>query len=120
MPEQNNTITKHAVPVQLVEEWFLTFLESLGCDSQGHITDTTSFTFVPFDKEEPEAYVVGGQYIIRPYYTGDIDGISDLPNFVNKTNGFEIYWYKQPLRSPFSNVEVTSLEQFKKLVTSND
>ena len=39
-----------------------------------------------------------------------------MPNFKNNNNGFEIQWYKYPLRDAYSNMEVNDYKHFTELV----
>lgn len=60
-------------------------------------------------------------FLIRPYFWGecmcDEDGPVDpkcqahWPNFVYKPTGYELMWYKYPLRDSYANREVT-FEEF--------
>ena len=47
-------------------------------------------------------------FIIRNYWNHEED---NLPNFEHKASGFKLWWYKYPLRSCESNMEI-SHEQF--------
>jgi hypothetical protein len=52
-------------------------------------------------------------FIVRPYYWGDSDEISELPNF--EFGDFELRWYKYPLRDSYCNMDI-SFEDFKKML----
>lgn len=54
-------------------------------------------------------------FIVRPYYWGNAGGEGRKPNFVYKPTGFEMHWYKYPLRDAYANKEVT-LAQFKAML----
>lgn len=109
---------KHELSKSLdVQNWFVEFLEKLGCNSIGIVEESSiAYGEVYFDKEEPKAYVFDNKYIVRPYYEGPEVDFSLLPNFVNKETGLELYWYKNPLRSGFANMEIKTPQEFKRLV----
>ena len=44
---------------------------------------------------------------IEPYYWGDDEDIMDEPNFRYKPTGFELHWYKYPLRDSYCNKNIT-------------
>lgn len=44
---------------------------------------------------------------IRPYYWGDNDAVSELPNFETNITDIKIQWYKYALRAATSNVALT-------------
>ena len=54
-------------------------------------------------------------FLINPYYWGDDEAIEAEPNFVYKPTGYEIQWYKYPLRDAWSNRQV-EYEDFCKVV----
>jgi hypothetical protein len=51
-------------------------------------------------------------FIMRPYYWGDSEYISELPNFEHKRTGFKLAWYKYPLRSSYMNKDVSKEQLF--------
>ena len=46
-------------------------------------------------------------FSINPYYWGNDEEIMDQPNFVYKPTGFEIQWYKYPMRDSYMNKNIT-------------
>lgn len=52
-------------------------------------------------------YFENNTFILMPYYWGDDDVISDLPNFVHKPSGFELSWYKYALRDSYMNKNIS-------------
>lgn len=64
------------------------------------------------NKNDPEHTTNRGGYendifIINPYYWGDDEIIAELPNFVYKPTGFEIQWYKYPMRDSYMNQNIS-------------
>ncbi len=59
----------------------------------------------------PEAATSGwsedAKCIIRPFYWGDDETISDLANFEYKPTGLLVGWYKYPMRAATSSTPVT-------------
>jgi len=51
-------------------------------------------------------------FIMRPYYWGDNEYISELPNFEHKTTGFKLGWYKYPLRASYMNKNIDEQQLF--------
>lgn len=45
-------------------------------------------------------------YIIKPYDWSDKD--DNAWHFYHKPSGLKVQWYKYPLRSPYSNMEITN------------
>lgn len=45
-------------------------------------------------------------YIIKPYDWSNKD--DNVWNFYHKPSGLKVQWYKYPLRSPYSNMEITN------------
>ena len=54
-----------------------------------------------------DAHVMLGSVYFRPYYWGDDDAESDLPNFGITGDPVGIRWYKHPGRGQTANVELT-------------
>lgn len=54
-------------------------------------------------------------FSIRPYYWGDDETIAALPNFVYKPTGFELSWYKYPLRDSYCSHKIDDETFFKML-----
>ena len=52
-------------------------------------------------------YFENDTFILMPYYWGDDDYISQLPNFVHKPTGFELQWYKYPLSDGYMNKNIS-------------
>lgn len=60
-------------------------------------------------------------FTIRPYYWGDNEETSELPNFVYKPTGFKIEWYKYAFRDSYMNFALSIediLEIFKNCADS--
>lgn len=118
-----NSRGNFCIPRDKWQDEFCKFLEECGFDSYGHIenekleanlqtiySDTTSK-----DYEEHAHYFENDIFSLLPYYWGDADNIRVLPNFIYKPIGFELSWYKYPLRDAYSNIQIT-FEQFKDIL----
>lgn len=88
------------------QEVFCKFLRRNGFDFEGWHDNGE-------DKYENDTF------IIRPYYWGEDEDIADLPNFVYKPTGFEIRWYKYPMRNAFANQDI-GLKEFEKIMRDCD
>ena len=53
-----------------------------------------------------DTYFENDTFIIRPYYWGDSEEVACKPNFVYKPTGFELEWYKHPLRDSYCNQDI--------------
>lgn len=107
-------------------EWqaeFWKFLEECGFDSYGNIEKETLEANLKTiysdvnnkDYEEHTHYFENDIFKLMPYYWGDADNICAMPNFIYKPCGFELSWYKYPLRDAWSNQNIT-LEEFKEIL----
>lgn len=65
--------------------------------------------------KETNEYFENDVFIMRPFYWGECLEIIRKPNFVYKPLGLEITWYKYPLRSATSNINI-STEEFNKVI----
>ena len=85
------------------------FLDPAGFDGYGF-----------FEKhDDPHVTDRGGYendtFLINPYYWGDDEEIAGEPNFVYKPTGFEIRWYKYPMRGATANRAFTE-EEFDQML----
>lgn len=65
--------------------------------------------------KETNEYFENDVFIMRPFYWGECLEIIRKPNFIYKPLGLEITWYKYPLRSATSNINI-STEEFDKII----
>lgn len=60
--------------------------------------------------------ITTSKFEINPYWWGDMDDHeAERPNFLYYPTGYEIRWYKYPLRDAYANMELT-YEQFSEIV----
>ena len=64
--------------------------------------------------EQAEAFD-NGIFRILPYWWGDSANIGEMPNFIYYPTGFEMIWYKYPLRDAWSNKPIT-YQEFKDML----
>lgn len=64
---------------------------------------------------DDDFYFENDIFVLRPYYWGDCDAISEFPNFVYKPENIVINWYKYPLRDAQCSVEL-SKDKFEKIL----
>lgn len=55
-------------------------------------------------------------FVIRPYYWGGNSRAARRPNFVFKPTGYQMKWYKYPLRDAYANRDL-SLDEFKAMLS---
>lgn len=80
-------------------EWthkFCNRLEEMGFDSYGFYEEATN-----------NGYFENEVFKIRPYYWGNDMEIAKEPNFIYKPTGYELCWYKYPLRDSYGNKNIT-------------
>ena len=85
---------------------FLNFLERSGFDAGGNIDNPH---LEDFCNDETNCFE-NDIFILRPYYWGDDEEMCELPNFVYKPTGFEMRWYKYPLRDTYANQDLTPID----------
>lgn len=97
------------------QELFIEILDKLGFDGYGmsYINHNENYMkkdkiIDEFDDLDEDTYWDLGDFIIRPYYWGDNEEISNKPNFLDKKNNIEINWYKYALRDSYSNEPIDS------------
>lgn len=54
-------------------------------------------------------------FSVFPYYWGDDDELLTKPNFVYKPTGYQLSWYKYPLRDSYMNQQIT-FEEMEKIM----
>ena len=54
-------------------------------------------------------------FSVKPYYWGDDEAEANKPNFHFKPSGYELKWYKYPLRDSYQSIEL-SVEDFGKMI----
>lgn len=90
---------------------FCEFLYECGFSGYGFIEDEKLEEFEKFDASDDgmieSRYFENDVFIVRPYYWGEDEKIAELPNFVYKPTGFELQWYKYPLRDSYMNQNIT-------------
>ena len=133
-----NSRGKYPVP----REWqdvFIEFLDECGLDGYGNINDTklekylktreSEYTYKDvygedcknenirkdFEEHPDIEYFDNGIFIVNPYYWGDAEDLAVLPNFVYYPTGYEVQWYKYPLRDSYCNQDIT-FEEFKDIL----
>jgi hypothetical protein len=93
------------------QDWFRDYLKELGFSSAGKALDKQlKSRWRPADQGYRTA---DNRLIIRPSYKLKNTG---LPNFVNLTNNFQIYWDKHALVDAKSNINILSFDHFLELV----
>ena len=86
---------------------FSEFLNRSGFDSYGSVVD--NFHLDLFNKADYG--FENDVFALRPFYWGDDESMSSLPNFQYKKDGTQISWYKYPFRSAYATRELT-IEDF--------
>lgn len=111
-------------------EWqdaFCRMLEGAGFDFYGHYgytpdgirrDDAPHMDFVKkWPNKRRDFGFENDTFILRPYYWGGNSRAARRPNFVFKPTGFQMKWYKYPLRDAYANRDL-SLDQFKAMLSA--
>jgi len=92
-----------------LQDQFADLLDAMGFDSYGKpVKLDSTWKEIEFDG------FGNGEFIVRSYWWGDCDCEDECHcrasahNFVHIPSGFNLDWYKYPLRAANSNVELTS------------
>ena len=107
------------------QDAFCEQLDEMGFDGYGHIQNghdnLEAFLMeIKSEQDDPAMKFENETFRLMPYYWGEDDAISALPNFVYKPTGFELSWYKYALRDSYMNQQISFdalmeiLEQCKK------
>lgn len=96
-------------------EWqdrFCEHLNEMGFDGYGFIQTghehlENFITLIASEEDAPVRVFENETFSLMPYYWGDDENISVLPNFVYKPTGFQLSWYKYALRDSYMNQEIT-------------
>lgn len=99
------------------EKPFVEVLTKMGFDSYGYVWEPCLSKFMSEVKCKDGSYqkFENDVFVLIPYYWGNDKKVLGLPNFLFKSTGFEISWYKYPFRSAQMNQEI-SLEEFVKML----
>lgn len=107
-----NSRGEYAVePREEYQNAFCEFLGSNGFDFYGFPTDVPASSNWQKDTRNFENATI----VIRPYYWGEDENITELPNFEYKPTGLKISWYKYPMRDAYSNQDV-SVGEFREIL----
>lgn len=99
---------KYPVPRDWRESAFQTFLKSCGFDETYGYCRTKDD---PHIIRKPKDFGYENEvFILRPYYWGYSRRKSRRPNFVFKPTGYQIKWYKYPMRDAYANMRLTDDE----------
>lgn len=101
---------------ELPRDWdnkFYEIIDTFGLSYQGHPFHD------PYDKTvkvNERGGITTAKFEINPYWWGlDDDPEKERPNFLYYPTGYEIRWYKYPLRDAYANQDLT-YEQFSEMV----
>ena len=98
----------------LFTDSFMDCLDACGFDSYGHVKYDRLEQYIAtvYDEttEDHFHYFENNTFILMPYYWGESEKIKQMPNFVYKPTGYEIKWYKYPLRDSYANQKLTKKE----------
>ena len=102
-------------PRDTYQESFRAFLKDGGFDTYGRPCDMC--------KENKNWKEGCGDYrfendvfALRAYYWGNDERVARLPNFLHKPSGYEIRWYKYPLRDAYSSQKL-EIGDFNRILT---
>lgn len=115
-----NSRGEYEVPRDWQDE-FVDFLYECGFDSYGWIVEENEYMnrhrkkWISKEGLGDQEYFENEVFIVMPYYWGDDDEIAEKSNFVYKPDGFELQWYKYPLRDSYMNKDI-ELDELKKML----
>lgn len=92
------------------QNMFCEYLRDMGFDGYGDTDDAKlkeHELIIESEHDQSMRKFENDTFIVMPYYWGDDDYISELPNFVYKPTGFSISWYKYPLRDSYMNQDIS-------------
>lgn len=108
-----NSREKHSIDRDLFQDLFCKWLAANGFDS--YVNPQSSKCPIECKEENGDHYYENDVFVLRPYYWGLDESISEKPNFVYKPTGLQLSWYKYPMRDAYSNIEL-ELEGFKTML----
>lgn len=88
------------------QDAFLKMLEDIGFDNYGYAPKHLRNKFDEFENDV---------FFLKPYYWGDDENEMAKPNFVFKETGYELQWYKYPLRDAYCNQKLP-FKEFKEML----
>lgn len=100
---------------EVYEPMFQRFLDEAGFDFYGIPCDETPNRSLVIRTSGSMVEAENDTFIIRPYYWGEDEKISNLPNFVYKPKGIEIRWYKYALRNAYCSHNL-SVKEFGEML----
>ena len=93
------------------QEAFCNFLRECGFEGYGFVEHERlapfKVTIQGTEEEDGATQFENDIFVVLPYYWGDDDEIKKRPNFVYKPTGFEMNWYKYPLRDSYMNQPIS-------------
>ena len=95
------------------QELFMKFLEDSGFDTYGYVPQWASGELKKF--QNARGGFENDVFIINPYYWGDDENEMTKPNFIFKEIGYELQWYKYPLRDSYANQDI-SFAEFEEMI----
>ena len=88
-----------------LEPLFLDALRRAGFDERGFRRGWES------DRPAPTPYNADAtathHFVIQPYVDDDLENAALVPNFLDRTTGLKLRWYKKPLRDSYANYQLT-------------
>lgn len=111
------------IPRNMWENEFINFLLQCGFDERGHMSDLLENKYGKCKLANQPIKLKSGQlyyphihyfendmFLINPYYWGDNEELSQIPNFIYKPLDIAISWYKYPLRNAYITHDITKDE----------
>lgn len=88
-----------------LEGIFIAALKKAGFDRHGFCRTWKSDTPapVPYNEQATATH----HFVIQPYVEDDMANAVLVPNFLDRTTGLKLRWYKHPLRDSYANYELT-------------
>jgi len=109
-----NSRGRFALPRDIYEESFRAFLMDGGFDTYGRPCDMGKAN-KNWKEDGGDCRFENEVFVLRAYYWGNDEKVSRLPNFLHKPSGYEIRWYKYPLRDSYASQKL-EIGDFNKIL----
>ena len=86
------------------ETFFCKSLDKMGLDNYGLVEGENN----PY--ENNRGGITTDLFEINPYYWGEDEDEAEKPNFIYYPTGYELRWYKYPLRDSYANKDLSFME----------
>lgn len=88
-----------------LQDLFVGALAQAGFDERGfrHGWESDRPAPAPYNEHATATH----HFVIQPYVDDDLENAALVPNFLDRTTGLKLRWYKRPLRDSYANYQLT-------------